>query len=75
MGCTHSGTASDVCLFNHSCRSEIKRHCVVKPFKLLSQQRDQEGPTTGSRVKEKVGLAASVILLSAGPQSALSGDD
>jgi len=31
-GCSHSGTASDVCLFNHSCWNEIKRRCVVKPL-------------------------------------------
>lgn len=75
MGCSHSGTASDVCLFNHSCRNEIKRHCVVKPLKLLSQQRDQEGPTAGSRLKKKLGLAANVIPPSAGSGSALSRDD
>lgn len=75
MGCSHSGTASDVCLFNHSCRNEIKRHCVVKLLKLLSQQRHQEGPTAGSRGKKKLGPAANAIPLSAVPQSALSGDD
>lgn len=63
MSCSHSGTASDVCLFNHSCRNEIKRHCVVKPLKRLPQQRDQEGPTTGSRAKNKLGLAANAVLL------------
>lgn len=57
MSCSHSGTASGVCLFNHSCRNEIKRQCVVKSLKLLPQQRDQEGPTAGSRVKNKPGLA------------------
>lgn len=62
MSCSHSGTASDVCLFNHSCRNEIKRHCVVKPLKRLSQQRDQEGPTTGSRAKNKLGPAANSAL-------------
>lgn len=65
MSCSHSGTASGVCLFNHSCRNEIKRQCVVKSLKLLPQQRDQEGPTAGSRVKNKPGLATNVIPLSA----------
>lgn len=75
MGFSHSGTASDVCLFNHSCQNEIKRSCGVKPLKLLSQQRDQEGSTAGSKVKKKLGLAANAIPLSAVSWSALSGDD
>lgn len=63
MGCSHSGTASGVCLFNHSYRNEIKRYCVVKSLKLLSQHRDQEGPTAESRVKNKPGLETNAILL------------
>lgn len=39
----HRGTASDVCLFNHSSWNEIKSHCVVKVLNLLSQQTHLEG--------------------------------
>lgn len=39
----HCGTASDVCLFNHSSWNEIKRHCVVQVLNVLSQQTHLEG--------------------------------
>lgn len=50
---SHCGTASGVCLFNHSCWNKIKRQCVVKPLKLLSQQRSwMGGAHAGGRVME-----------------------
>lgn len=63
-----------MCLFNHSCRDGIKSDCAVKPLKLLSQRRDQEGPAAGSGVKQKLELPAHAIPLSAVSPSAASGD-
>lgn len=40
LGSSHCGTASGVCLFNHSCWNKIRKQCVAKPLTPLSQQRE-----------------------------------
>lgn len=54
-----------VCVYLITAAELRSKGNVVKSLKLLPQQRDQEGPTAGSRVKNKPGPATNVIPLSA----------
>lgn len=46
------GTASGVCLFNHSCGNKIKRQCVAKPSLWRERLKEWKGITAGGRMME-----------------------